>query len=279
MDRVSPTSFPTTPLLPLLPLLPLPLICRLFQHISVRIHKYRAPLDANLLSWPVFVITRHILHLGQHVKPADHPTQDAVLAIQMLGRLVRDKKLASVRVLARIRHRHNPPPVVPQPRMDLVLKRAKDVGTTGPRPRRVTTLDHKVSDAAVEGHAVVVAGGGQGQEILARLWREVTVQLQVQVTQRGMQADIALATRLGPEVHPLLCPLVGQREVHGRRRERLGRPTHGDIGVSELGRVGLGQRLATELFRRIHARLVVVRVPGDRAGLERDRLVPFPHRL
>ena len=264
---------------PLLPLLPFPRVCLLLQHVRIRIHEHRAPLDADLLQRPVLVITRHVLHPGQHLKPPDHLPHDAMLAIQMLCRLVRDEELAPVRVLSGIGHRHDPPSVMLQTRMYLVLERPKYVGTTCPRTRRIATLDHKVTDAAVEGNAVVVARGGQGQEILARLWYEVAVQLEVQVAERGVQADITLAAGLGPEVHPLLGPLVGQREVDGRRRERLGCPPDREIGVPELGRVGLRQRLVTELLRRIHARLVVVRVPGGRARLERDRLVPFPGRL
>lgn len=53
-------------------------------------------------------------------------------------------------------------------------------------------LDHEVLYASVEHGAVVVVHARQAQEVLARAWHNVAVQLNVEVAQAGVDAHIAL---------------------------------------------------------------------------------------
>lgn len=83
----------------------------------------------------------------------------------MLARLVKTSKQVSETL-------------TPQIAADLILKLiAVDAGPATARPRRVTTLDHKVLDDAMEDGIVVVATRGECRKVLARLGRVLVVEL------------------------------------------------------------------------------------------------------
>lgn len=56
-------------------------------------------------------------------------------------------------------------------------------------PRRVTALHYELGDVSVEHRVVVVPCGAEREEILARLWDEVAMQLYFDVTEVCLECD------------------------------------------------------------------------------------------
>ena len=85
------------------------------------------------------------------------------------------------------------------------------------RAEQMADLDHEVADAAMENGSSVVPTLSQDKEVLAGAWGDVTVQLQVQVSQIGVKTQVALL--LWFALHPHPGPLILRDHVHSCGRQ------------------------------------------------------------
>lgn len=143
-----------------------------------------------------------------------HLAKHRVLAVQMRGGGEGDEELAPVCVGAFVRHAHDAPCIVPQGGADLVLEQLVGGVVDGGRGFGLgiggwaAGLHHEVRDQAVEGRAIVKAGGAEGEEVLSRLGNRLAEELELDVTSCGVQLRHGQRTGSGE--------VVGEGRGHSR---------------------------------------------------------------
>ena len=90
-----------------------------------------------------------------------------MLAVQVRAGRERDEELRTVRVRPGVRHRQDPCSSVLELIFLVVESIAIDASSASPGPRRVSTLNHEVTNDAMEYGAVEVIALRQGHEVLA----------------------------------------------------------------------------------------------------------------
>jgi len=129
--------------------------------------------DLDLLSRSVATSRRHAsqpIH-DRHAVPLKHDvSKHGMLAIEMRCWAERDEELRTIRAWPAVGHAQGSLVLVSKRRHELVLEfGAVDAGASAAGTRWVTALDHEALDDAVEDDVVVLAGCGEGGEILAGL--------------------------------------------------------------------------------------------------------------
>lgn len=104
--------------------------------------------------------------------PFDHLAENGVQTIEPGARNVSNKKLRTIGIRTRVRHRKNTGTVMFQGRMEFVFKLI--AGTTGSVADRTAPLNHKVGDDTVERKPIVKALLGKFLEVSTGLRRFVT---------------------------------------------------------------------------------------------------------
>lgn len=144
--------------------------------------------------------------------PSDDAAEDGVFPVEVRAGFVGDEELRAVGVgLSRVCHREHAAGVVAEGREDDLEAEAsfvfvvsvavafvvavaavggrKDRLASFPRPRRVSSLDHEPLDIPVEDGVVVLAAGGQREEVLAGQGGGVAAELELEVAERRVQRE------------------------------------------------------------------------------------------
>src|SRR5690606_21886908 len=136
----------------------------------------RGLLDPNTLHHIALLDRQH------HIHPLGHLAEDGVDPVEMRLRRVGDEELAAAGVLAGVRHRQRARVVLVRVARSLALD--LPAGTAGANPRvagilgeRIATLDHEVTDHAMETGAIVELAVGELLEIGDRVRGGIVIQL------------------------------------------------------------------------------------------------------
>lgn len=131
------------------------------------------PLDLYRLLRPVLPIHLHPLHLPQGLEPlvAEHAPEHGIQAVEVRRLVEQDEELAAVCVGTLVGHGDDAARRVAEGRAELVGEGlvpdgAARLGVFGGRVGGPAGLDHEGGDEAVEGGAIVVAGGAEGEKVL-----------------------------------------------------------------------------------------------------------------
>lgn len=151
------------------------------------------------------------LELVEDFGALEQLAEDGVFAVEMGCGGKGDEELRAVCVGALVGHAHDAPGVVSQGGADLVVEELRGRVVDGRRRLGLwvgcgaASLDHEAGDEAVEGAAVVEAGGAEGEEVFGRLGDRLAEELELDVAARGMQLGPRSALRrrieLGEGVH------------------------------------------------------------------------------
>jgi hypothetical protein len=124
---------------------------------SLRRRRRLTPEDLDLLENDVrlraIVRGRHARDPSDEIRPRDDHAEDGVTVVEMRRRALGDEELRAVRARARVRHRQDARPRVPQLRMELVLELVARPARAA--PNRIAALIMKFRNHAVENRAVV----------------------------------------------------------------------------------------------------------------------------
>lgn len=132
----------------------------------------------------------------------------------MLRRPIRDKELTAICVFPLVRHRDNASRVMQQRTLPLIVEILPPVAlSSSAGAGRVTALNHEIPNATVEFDAFVVALLRELDEVVDRLGSEVSVQLDIEVSEVGRDSRVALVFDLLRLQHVLL---VGEKGALGR---------------------------------------------------------------
>ena len=136
-------------------------------------------MDSDRIDGAIIRISCDHSHTLDHSHARVDATKYGVLVVKGRKGLERDVELAGVGVrLAGVGHGNDAGSRVLQVPSDLVFELAAvDAFAPAARPGGVATLDHEVADDPVENRAVVVAGVGQGSQVVARARGVLVVQL------------------------------------------------------------------------------------------------------
>mmetsp|Transcript_22631 Transcript_22631/g.89528 ORF Transcript_22631/g.89528 Transcript_22631/m.89528 type:complete len:321 (+) Transcript_22631:466-1428(+) len=143
-----------------------------------------------------------------------------MLPIEVLGRLVQQEKLGAIRLRSVVCHAEDAAATVAELLLELVGETVTpDALATATSACGISTLDHEILDGSVEDDIVIVALGAESQKVLASLWHQITMQLEVDVAMASPQLDVSLLLGLLPwllclsELCLLLCTESCAREA------------------------------------------------------------------